>query len=137
MRFSTRLTYGLRALVKLASLWGKGNVSLSKIAKEEKISLYYLERIFMDLKKNKIVVASKGSLGGYKLAKEPNKITLLEVLNSLEGEVSPFYCIKSDGKVYCKQKHKCRVAPILLKIQNLIKDNLAKITLEQILKNKI
>ncbi len=137
MRFSTRLIYGLRALIKLASLWGEGNVSLAKIAKEEKISLYYLERIFMNLKKNKIVIAAKGVQGGYKLAKAPNKITLLEILNSLEGEVSPFYCIKNNGKVYCKQKHKCKVAPILLKIQNLIKDNLTKITLDQILKNKI
>ncbi len=137
MKFSTRSTYGLRAVIKLGQNWGKGPISLAQISEEENISLSYLERIFAKLKKDKIVKAIKGSRGGYVLSRSPAKISLWEILNSLEGRITPFYCISEQGKIYCQAKHNCQVASVLLKLQNIIRENLQKMNLEQVIKNKI
>ena len=80
MIFSTRSTYGLRAIINLAKQQKFGNVSLSVIAKQENISLKYLEKLFASLKKAGLVKSVKGATGGYLLAKDSKKITVYVVL---------------------------------------------------------
>ena len=101
MKFSTRTTYGLRAMIKLAQSWKKDSLSLPNIARAERISLAYLERLFAKLKKDNLVIAEKGVLGGYKLACPPNKITVFDIIKTLEGDMTAFHCLREDGKVYC------------------------------------
>jgi Rrf2 family protein len=97
MIFSTKSEYGLRALVNLAKNQEKEPYSLAKIAKEEKISLAYLERLFASLKKAKIVVSVKGVKGGYKLAKLAAKISIKDIFTALEGSLAPYVCAGIGG----------------------------------------
>ncbi len=133
MKFSTRSTYGLRAMINLAQNWQKGSIPLSAIAKNENISLGYLERIFAVLKKAKLVKSEKGASGGYVLSSSPGDIDVYSIINALDGEASSFHCMDEGGKVYCNEKCECSVEPALLKISQAISAALKNIKLKDLI----
>lgn len=132
MKFSTKSTYGLRAMINLAKSGRENNISLSKIAKEEKISQGYLERIFSNLKKAEIVKSEKGAAGGYILNKDPRNISVYEIIKASEGEKSSFHCVEKGDKVYCGAICKCGVEPVLLNIEQAINKTLKNIKLNDL-----
>ena len=132
MNFSTRTTYGLRAMIRLAGHKGPESLSLPNIAKAENISLGYLERLFADLKKNGLVKAGKGAKGGYKLSKPANKMAVYEIVKSLEGKMSPFHCLDESGKIYCKASCRCGATKVLIKVQEAVIKTLKGIKLSDL-----
>ena len=88
MKLSTKGRYGLRAMIDLALHQRDGYISLISIANRQDLSMNYLENIFSSLKKAGLVVATAGLQGGYRLADEPGRITLLSILTALEGSLS-------------------------------------------------
>jgi Rrf2 family protein len=86
MRFTTRITYGLKAILVLASRYGEGSLSVSQIAKREGISVAYLEQILNALKRKGLVKSVRGPQGGYILSKKPSEITLESLFYSLEDK---------------------------------------------------
>src|SRR5680860_341574 len=113
MMFSTRTTYGLRAMIRLAGHKGKANLSLPSIATQEGISLGYLERLFADLKKASLIKAIKGAKGGYSLTKPASQIQVFEIIVALEGKMSPFHCLDNKGKIYCQASCNCGATKVL------------------------
>ncbi|MCK4540489.1 Rrf2 family transcriptional regulator [Candidatus Parcubacteria bacterium] len=133
MKFSTRTTYGLRAMVYLARNYKKQeSISLSQIAKAEHISLAYLERLFALLKKEKIVEAEKGKTGGYKLKEKPENIDIFRVVKTLEGNIAPFHCIDKNGKVKCAVKSKCGASSVLVDVYVAISKTLKNMKLSDL-----
>lgn len=102
MRFSTRTRYGLRFLIRLASTQDL-RLQLGVAAKEEKISSGYLEQIVRALRPLKILKAVRGVGGGYQLCKSPADIRLDDVIQALEGGISPLSCLTS----YCPRQDIC------------------------------
>lgn len=128
MKFSTKAEYGLRAIVCLDKT-GQKPVSLALIAKQEGLSLAYLERLFASLKKAKLVRADIGVKGGYYLNLPAKDITALAVIEALEGSVSPFDCAGVD-----KCKHECcKIHPVWSKLYTQIQATLRDMTLETIM----
>jgi Rrf2 family protein len=134
MKFSTRTTYGLRAMIFLGKNWPKTNISLPNIAKAEGLSSGYLERLFSSLKKDKLVVSEKGMNGGYKLAKSPTKINVFEIVSALEGDMNLFHCIDEKGKIRCSARCDCEALKVLQKVQVSIKNTLKNIKLSDLIK---
>lgn len=132
MKFSTKAEYGLRALVNLAQQ--KGYYSLAQIAKEEKISLAYLERLFAKLKKSGLVISQKGVNGGYKIAKPLNNISVKDVFVALEGDISPYNCNCLDLSTICKTDCKCNVKIVWQKLETEICKTLDSIKLKDLIK---
>jgi len=91
MQFSTKAEYGLRAVIVLAKTYPKLK-SITEISREEKISAKYLEQIFGVLRRNKIVNSYKGKNGGYTLAKNPSKLSVVDIVEALEGSLAPMKC---------------------------------------------
>ena len=85
MRLSTRSTYGMRALVELALASGHGPLSASAIAARQDLSVAYLEQLLHRLKRQGLITSVRGPRGGYALAREPQRITIAEVVNALDG----------------------------------------------------
>lgn len=83
MKFSTRATYGLKALLYLADHYGENAVAISKIADEEGISAAYLEQILNRLKTKSLVRSIRGPHGGYVLTRKPSEISISEVFTLL------------------------------------------------------
>lgn len=132
MKFSTRSSYGLRAVAHLASQKQGKSLSLSNIAKFENISLKYLERIFAGLKKAGLIESEKGASGGYKLAKNASEISVFDVIEALEGPEQSFHCVAGKEKIYCSQDCRCSATRILIDIQTAINSTLKNIKLNNI-----
>lgn len=108
MKFSTRGHYGLRAMVALARAYGQGPVALGEIARSEELSLGYLEQLVAALRRAGLVEATRGTHGGYRLAAEPARVTVGEVLRALEGPVAPVECASEVlGPAVCGREGAC------------------------------
>ncbi len=83
--------YGLRALVYMACNPEK-KFSVKEISGKEDISKRYLEQIFLTLKKLGLIISSKGSQGGYILARSPKEISVADILNVLEDTKDSSCC---------------------------------------------
>ena len=133
MKFSTRTTYGLRAMIKLAKCYNQDSVSIVNIAKEENISPKYLERLFAALKKVDLITSEKGASGGYRLSKKPEEIKIYDIVKALEGEMNPFHCVGANGEVTCSKKCDCGATSILIKVQRAINSTLQSMKLSDLL----
>ena len=88
MKVSTRVEYGLMALVDIALHSEKGeSVSTTDIAERQKISQKYLEQILPQLRQAGLIKAQKGLRGGYRLTKSAEEIYLADVFNALDDSI--------------------------------------------------
>ena len=88
MKLSTKGRYAMVALCDIALHGGLGLVTLSDISKRQKISLAYLEQLFVKLRRAKLVVASRGPAGGYKLGKTVHEIRVSDVLEAVDDSLN-------------------------------------------------
>lgn len=119
-------------MIALAKNYGQGSLSLQNIARQEKISRGYLERLFARLKKDGLVKSEKGKDGGYQLSKDPKVINMFEIIKSLEGKMSPFHCLDEKGKIYCSEKCQCGATKMLVDVQKAINSTLKGIKLKDL-----
>lgn len=89
MRVSTRSDYGLRALIELAGNYGGGPLQSSEIALRRHIPEQYLDQLLTTLRKAGFIRSVRGPSGGHELVRDPAGITVREVIESLEGSLSP------------------------------------------------
>ena len=88
MKISAKARYAIRSMIYLTiNLKSGEHISLKEISEKESISIKYLEQIFTALRKEGLVKSIKGSYGGYILAKQPEEITIGEVIRTIEGEM--------------------------------------------------
>ncbi len=87
MRISSKGDYGLRALFDLALHYGNGPVRSRDIAERQAIDENYLNQLLIQLRRAGLVQSLRGPQGGHLLAKAPADVTLLEVLQALEGPI--------------------------------------------------
>ena len=85
MKLSTRSTYGLRALVELGLANGRGPTSAALIASRQELSVAYLEQLLHRLKRQGLVTSIRGPKGGYFLSRDPEQMTVAEVVRVLDG----------------------------------------------------
>ena len=88
MKLSTKGRYAMVALCDIALNGGLGLVTLSDISNRQKISLAYLEQLFVKLRRAKLVVASRGPGGGYKLGKSVHEIRVSDVLEAVDESLN-------------------------------------------------
>lgn len=92
VKLSTKSTYGLRAMIDIAINYKENPVSIKDISEREDISLKYLEKLMTSLKKAGLIDSIRGAKGGYILSREPNNISIGEILRALEGNLNPVDC---------------------------------------------
>ncbi|MGB9595771.1 MAG: RrF2 family transcriptional regulator [Candidatus Poribacteria bacterium] len=131
MRLSTKGRYGLRLMMELAKHYGKGPTLLKDIAQNQDISEKYLWQLINPLKIAKLINSSRGSHGGYMLAKHPSEINLDDIISVLEGKPSLVECI--DNPSICERSAKCPARDIWSEVSSKISDLLRSITLEDML----
>jgi Rrf2 family protein len=132
MKFSTRTSYALRALICLAKADGN-HLSVAAIAESERLPAKYLEAIFADLKRAKVVVSSQGTRGGYRLAKQPGTLSVLTIVSALENPTQTLYCLSKQGKKYCAADCQCGVKKVVNKLNQSITQTLGKVKLTELI----
>lgn len=128
MLISTRGRYALRILSELSPLGNGEYMSLKDISDKEGISMKYLEAITAVLLKEGFVKSRRGRDGGYRLAREPQDYTLLEILTLIEGGISPVSCLDHD-RVKCGREEHCPSYPLWVKLDEVVKNYLGSVTL--------
>ncbi len=98
MRLNKKGVYGLIALVDIAKHANLGAVKVVDVCERQKIPTAFLRKLFLDFKDKNIIKAQRGPGGGYVLAKEPENISVYEVLQVLGEEMSYEKAFKSDEK---------------------------------------
>ena len=86
--FSKKTIYGLQAVVLLAKRYDSRPVLITDLAKEGHIPKKFLEAILLELRKNGILNSKKGKGGGYVLGKDPQDISVGDIIRTLDGPLS-------------------------------------------------
>ena len=131
MKISTKGRYGLRILIDLATHDPVKPRLLRDIAQSQQISEKYISRLVLDLRRAKLIRSVRGVNGGFHLMKPPEKITLLEIMETMEGPVSVVECVHSPAK--CNRNELCPTRDIWVQLNDGIRELTAKITLDDIL----
>jgi Rrf2 family protein len=129
MKLSTRGRYGARALVELAKHDGEGPLALKEMAERQQIPLKYLEQIAMVLKSAKLIKSIRGPSGGYTLARPPEEINLLEIVETLEGSLSFVNCVKDPST--CDRVESCAFNDLWKRISTETSKILRSVTLAE------
>ena len=103
MKLTSKGRYAVMALADIAAFDKKNPVSLRDISLRQNISLLYLEQIFFRLKRNNIVKSTRGTNGGYILAKNPDQIKLASILSAVDEKIKTVGC-KKESKKGCNGK---------------------------------
>lgn len=135
MRISTRGRYALRILMDLAQNRSETPRMISDICKSQGLSRKYIGRLIIPLCKAGLVVSKRGAKGGYFLKKDPKKITLLNIVEIMEGPMSIVSCITCPR--HCKRADECVARETWMEVNDGVKAALAGITLQQILEHLI
>ncbi|MDD5136606.1 MAG: Rrf2 family transcriptional regulator [Candidatus Omnitrophica bacterium] len=133
MRLSTKSTYGLRAMLNIAMNGAGGATSITDISKDEGISVAYLEQLLNKLMHKGLIDSVRGPKGGYVLSRKTAKITVSDIVRSLEGDIYPVHCVtvgKRPGT--CKRSSGCVPKLVWLKLARSIEKCLDSITLEDL-----
>lgn len=101
IKVSTRGDYGTVLMAHLARNYSSGVVPLSEVAKKERLSFSYLQRIANVLRKAGLLEAKEGVNGGLRLSRLPSKITMGEIVAALEGPMGLVKCGSCKISAFC------------------------------------
>lgn len=105
----------------------KGPVSLKDLARRQGISVKYLEQIIPTLKAAGFIISIRGPSGGYILARSASRIKILDLIQALEGSVSPADCI--DTPKLCPRVDECATYDVWREVREAINKILGSWTL--------
>ena len=128
MRLTAKSEYGVLAAIDLACHFGEGPVSAREIAERRGIPPRFLEQLFVSLRRAGIVTAVRGAKGGFVLSRTPDEITVLDVVEALEGPLVASVC-DSAREEGCGKSGSCAASDVWARATNALRDVFATTTL--------
>jgi Rrf2 family protein len=134
MKLTTRSEYGLLALVYLARHKDQGFISIETIAKAQGIPPKFLEQLMLALKRAHFLRSTKGQRGGYALSKEPDQITLAEVIRLFDGALAPTESVSENFYESTPIEKEKKLTKVFKDIRDYISQKLEKTTIADVMK---
>ena len=132
MKLTTKGRYAVMAMADLASYSNRRPISLTEISLRQKISLSYLEQLFLKLKKKELVKSVRGSNGGYILIKPASEIKLSNIIFAVDEKIKTLNC-KKDSRKGCNHKSvKCITHNLWDDLEQHINSFFEKVKLEDL-----
>ncbi|WP_322818128.1 Rrf2 family transcriptional regulator [Tepidiforma sp.] len=135
MLVSTRGDYGLRALIELAANYGGGPLQSSEIALRRHIPEQYLDQLLATLRKAGFIRSLRGPAGGHELVRPPDQITVKEVVEALEGSLSPVSWLDEPPEM-TDHPHRCGQREIWERIRHATEEILSSYTIADLLERE-
>lgn len=134
MKISTRGRYGLKAMLDIA-INSKDNtyVSLKSVAKRTGISERYLEQLMALLKKADLVKSIRGAQGGYSLSKEPEHISVGDILIVVEGPFELVECLLGNEACGNGDCNECITKDVWAKLSDSVSETANNISLAELI----
>ena len=118
MQITRQADYAVRAVLYLAQLGSSQRAATSQVAQEKSIPPSFLAKIISQLSIAGLLHTSRGARGGVTLARDPKEITLLEVVEAIDGPIQLNECVTEKGT--CTFEEDCPIHPIWCETQNLL-----------------
>lgn len=134
MKISTKGRYGWRILLDLALHEGESPRLMKEIAESQQISEKYISRLILPLNEAGFIESLRGAKGGLRLLKQPKEITLLDVVEAMEGTVSVVECVID--KSFCPKSNDCSACKMWSGLNKKIRKAMTEITLKDVLKSE-
>lgn len=133
MRIKQESDYALRVVLFLARQEAGAKVGAREIADNMNIPLRFALKLLLKLNKQGITCSFRGKEGGYSLARLPEDISLLDVIEAIEGPVHINRCLLEKGSCNLNKKEDdCTVHRALAGVQNKFAEDLKKITFKEL-----
>lgn len=134
MKISAQEEYGLRCLVQLANLKEGESLTLPQLAKREGISTANAGKLMWLLNKAGFVSSTRGTKGGYILARPAEEICLSEIIKMLDEDVMSAHCESYTGVLNsCVHNGDCGIRPVIVGLHEIVENALSQITLAQLI----
>jgi len=134
MKISTKGRYGTRALLDVALHQDDSPVQLKVIAQRQQISLHYLEHIVAPLIAAGLLRSTRGAYGGVSLGKPTQEIVLSEVIQVLEGSITPVECV--DDPNVCSRADICATRDVWTDVKKAMAGVLESVTLQDLVERQ-
>ena len=131
MQITRQADYATRAILHLARIGKNRHVATSLVAKEQQIPPAFLVKIISQLSIAGILHTSRGARGGVALAREPKNITLLEVIEAIDGPIQLNECVEANG--ICSFEDNCPLRLVWCDAQNELVAKLKKTNFAQLI----
>lgn len=132
MKISTKGRYGLRVMIELAIRHGQRPVMMDTIFSCVGVSRKYLYTLLTVLKNAGMVRAVRGAGGGFSLTRPPEKITVLQVVEALEGNLMPVGCVSEEDGQECERINRCAAREVWQELAQQIKKVLGSVDLAEL-----
>jgi len=131
MQITRQADYAVRAVLHLARAGNAERSATSMIAKEQNIPPSFLAKIISQLSIAGLLHTSRGARGGVTLARDPKEITLLEVVEAIDGPIQLNECVGNTGA--CTFDHSCPIKPVWCDAQDELVTRLKNTNFAQML----
>ncbi|MBR7070640.1 MAG: Rrf2 family transcriptional regulator [Clostridia bacterium] len=118
---STKGRYAIRVMIDLAENDTGNYIPLKDIAARQEISKKYLEIIVRDMVAGGLLIGASGKGGGYKLCRKPEDYTIGEIIELMEGPLTPVACLATDAAP-CPRASVCETLPLWMEYDQMTHD---------------
>ena len=137
--FSNSCRYGIRAILYIASRQqGDEKTGLKQISRDLALPTPFLAKVLQQLAKQKILKSLKGPHGGFSLAKDPKKISILDIVRTIDGEEVFTNCLIHNTTCTCvdKKKEPCPLHENYSKVRSELIDLFSSTTVHELVIDK-
>ena len=131
MQITRQADYAVRAVLHLARINGNERAATSQIAKEQHIPPSFLAKIISQLSIAGLLHTSRGARGGVTLARDPKDVSLLEVIEAIDGPIMLNECVGDNST--CTFDEDCPLRPVWCEAQNELIARLKGTNFQQLL----
>jgi Rrf2 family protein len=136
MRITTWTEYSLILTMHLARREGTsaGPIAARELAEQEGLPADYVEQILLRLRRGDLVTSVRGARGGYRLARDPGAITVLDVMSAAEHQTFEVNCeVHPVDNERCEPGNSCTIRPVWRALKDRIDGLLGQVTLADLL----
>ncbi len=133
MRLSTKSRYAVTSMLDLVMHSDSSPVSLAEISERQGISLSYLEQLFAKMRRNDLVVSTRGPGGGYRLNGEPEDISIADIITAVDEKLE---VTNKDALPGASNYEPCLTEQLWEELSDEINRYLTGISLADLLKNQ-
>lgn len=132
MKISRKADYALRAVLYISKQPTDIRNSINAIAEAESVPRDFLAKILKELTRAEILKSYQGVHGGYQMAKSPNHVSVLDVIESMDGPLGINLCVRGEDGCDCEKSGRCTMFPFWDKLQKQLKTTLKAETMTKL-----
>ncbi len=138
LKLSNKGLYGVKALYELAVRYGENPITIREISERHGLPVAFLEQVLHTLKKQELVESHRGANGGYCLARDPDDITIGDVIRALDGPIALCDCLRNpESDDVTEKKRHCVTSHLYRKLSKKVEESFDSVTLKELMSESV